>query len=108
MRLSLWPRSLRGQVIALLLIGLGVSQLLGFVISRIQHQHALQELRDEFALARITSVVRLLADTPPTLHERIVHTTSIRPLQLHIADEAVVDTQTTSRHSTLLRRRLAA
>ena len=108
MRPRLWPRSLRGQVIALLLIGLGVAQILGFVISRIQHQHALQALRDEYVLTRIASVVRLLADTPPTLHERIVHTASVRPLQLSLATEAVVDTRTTSQRQTLLRQRLAA
>ena len=108
MRLPLWPRSLRGQVIALLLIGLGVAQLLGFVISRLQHEHAMQALRDEFALARVASVVRLLADTPPTLHERIVHTASMRPLQLSLSNEAVLDTNTASQRSTRLRQRLAA
>jgi signal transduction histidine kinase len=108
MRPCLWPHSLRGQVIALLLLGLGVAQVLGFVISRMQHQHALQALRDEYVLARIASVVRLLADTPPTLHERIVHTASMRLLQLSLATEAVVDTRTTSQRNTLLRQRLAA
>ena len=108
MRLSLWPHSLRGQVIALLLMGLGVAQVLGFVISRVQHQHALQALRDEYVLTRIASVVRLLADTPPTLHERIVHTASVRPLQLSLAAEAVLGTSTTSQHNTRLRQRLAA
>jgi signal transduction histidine kinase len=108
MTLPLWPRSLRGQVIALLLIGLGVAQLLGFVISRRQHEHAMQALRDEFALARVASVVRLLADTPPTLHERIVHTASTRPLQLSLSNEAVLDTHAAGQRSALLRQRLAA
>jgi signal transduction histidine kinase len=95
-------------MIALVLIGLGSAQLLGFAISRMQYQRALQSLRDEYALARIASVVRLLADTPAALHERIVRTASIRPLQLTIADEAVLDTSTATRRSPLLRQRLAA
>ena len=56
----------------------------------------MQALRDEFALARVASIVRLLADTPPTLHERIVHTASIRPRQLSLSHEAVLDTNTAS------------
>ena len=108
MRLPLWPRRLRGQMIALVLIGLGSAQLLGFVISRVQYQHELQSLRDEYALARIASVVRLLADTPAALHERIVRTASIRPLQLSIANAAVLETGTATHRSTLLRQRLAA
>ena len=108
MRLPLWPRRLRGQMIALVLIGLGSAQLLGFVISRVQYQHELQSLRDEYALARIASVVRLLTDTPAALHERIVRTASIRPLQLSIANAAVLETGTATRRSTLLRQRLAA
>jgi His Kinase A (phospho-acceptor) domain/HAMP domain len=103
----LWPHSLRGQVITLVLLGVGIAQGLGFVLSRIQHQHALQALRDEYALARVASVVRLLGDTPPTLHERIVRTTSSRPLQLTVANEPSLDTSRPSHHSTQLRQRLA-
>ena len=35
---TLWPLSLRGQMIALVLIGLGVAQVCSFAISRVQHQ----------------------------------------------------------------------
>jgi signal transduction histidine kinase len=93
-------------VIALLLIGLGVAQSLGFLFSRQQHEQALRVLRDDYALVRVASVFRLLTDTPPTLHERIVRTASSRPLQLDIASEPVVDMDTVGRRNTQLRQRL--
>jgi signal transduction histidine kinase len=105
---ALWPRSLRGQMIALVLIGLAIAQSLGFVISRMQHQHDLQLLRDEYVLTRVTSVVHLLANTPQELHERIVRTASSWPLRLSIASEPVVDASTASQRSIQLQQQLAA
>jgi signal transduction histidine kinase len=102
-----WPRSLHGQMIALVLIGLGIAQLLGFALSRLQQRHAMEALREEDTLARIASVVHLLADTPEALHERISRAVSSRPLQLTVAPEPVLDTSTASRHRTLLHRQLA-
>ena len=64
MRRPAWPQSLRGQMIALVLIGLGLAQSLSFVMSRLQHQHAMEAIRDENTLLRIASVVRLLAEMP--------------------------------------------
>jgi signal transduction histidine kinase len=94
-------------MIALVLIGLGVAQGLVFVISGLQHQQALQALRDEHALARVASVVRLLVDTSPTLHERIIHTTSTRLLRLSLTPTPVLEGSTTSQRSARLRQHLA-
>ena len=52
-RISLWPRSLRGQMIALVLIGLVIAQVLAFVILRYERESELLALRGS---ARIASV----------------------------------------------------
>lgn len=102
-----WPRSIRGQMIALVLIGLGVAQVCSFVIYQMQHQSTLRSMRDQHVLARLTSVVRLLADTPSALHERIVRAASSRPLRLTLADAPVPETPPPSRRSLRLQQQLA-
>ena len=108
MRRPSWPQSLRGQMIALVLIGLGLTQSLSFVMSRLQHQHAMEAIRDENTLLRIASAVHLLAETPADLSERMSRAISSRVLQLSIAPEPVLHTSTATRHSMRLRQRLAA
>ena len=67
-----WPQSLRGQMIALVLIGLGITQGLSFVMSRLKHQHAMEAMRDENTLRRIASAVHLLAKMPTDLSVRMI------------------------------------
>ncbi len=74
----LWPRSLRGQMIMLVLVGLALAQGLGYAIYRFEERSGRQALRDEFVLTRVVSVARLLADTPQTLHSRVVNAASSR------------------------------
>ena len=107
MRRPSWPHSLCGQMIALVLIGLGIAQGLSFVMSRLQHQHAMEAIHYENTLLRIASVVHLLAETPATLSERMSHALSSRVLQLSIAPEPVLHTSTVTHHSLRLRQRLA-
>src|SRR5215467_11146162 len=107
MRRPPWPHSLCGQMIALVLIGLGSAQGLSFVMSRRQHQYAMEAIHYENALLRIASVVHLLAETPAALSEWMSHTLSSRVLQLSIAPEPVLDTSTVTRHCLRLRQRLA-
>ena len=108
MRHLAWPLSLRGQMIALVLIGLSITQILTFVFSRLQHQHRMIATRDENTLLRIASVAHLLAETPAEVHERICRAISSRVLQLSIAPAPVLHTSTATRHSMRLRQRLAA
>src|SRR5207245_76799 len=103
-----WPQSLRGQMIALVLIGLGLAQSFSFVMSRLQHQHAMEAIRDENTLLRIASAVHLLAETPADLSERMSRAISSRVLQLSIAPAPVLHTSTATHHSMRLRQRLAA
>ena len=107
MRRLFWPQSLRGQMIALVLIGLGMAQGLSFVMSRLQHQHVMEAIRDENTLLRIVAVVHLLAETPADLSERMSHAISSRVLQLSIAPEPVLPTSTVTHHSMRLHQRLA-
>lgn len=103
----LWPRRLSGQMICLVLIGLGVAQVLSFVIYRVQHQSTLRAIQDQYVLARLTPVVRLLADTPPDLHERIVRAASSPKLRMTVADEPILETMTTSHRGLTLQQQLA-
>jgi signal transduction histidine kinase len=103
----LWPRRLSGQMIALVLIGLGLAQVFSFVIYRVQHQSTLRSIRDQHVLARIASVGRLLVDTPPALHDRIVRAASSPLLRLTLNGKPVLETSPPSRRGLLLRQELA-
>jgi signal transduction histidine kinase len=108
MRCPSWPQSLRGQMIALVLIGLGMAQGLSCVMSRLQHQHAMEAMRDEHTLLRLASVVHLLAETPADLAERVSQAISSHVLQLRIAPAPALPTSTVTPHSMRLHQRLAA
>ncbi len=103
----LWPRSLSGQMICLVLIGLSVAQVLSFVIYRVQHQSTLRAIQEQYVLARLTPVVRLLADTPSNLHERIVRAASSRKLRMTVADKPILETMATSPRGLRLQQQLA-
>src|SRR5215470_15784352 len=106
MRRLAWPRSLRGQIIALVLISLSITQFLNFVFSRLHHQHRMTAIRDEDTLLRIASMAHLLAVTPAEVHERICRTISSRGLQVTLTPAPVLETQAVSAQSTRLRQRL--
>jgi len=64
--------SLVGQMVALLLLALGLSQAIGFFIYRDERTEALRGVvADEF-ISRAASVAQLLESTPPALHEQIL------------------------------------
>ncbi len=67
-----WTRSLTGQMVALLLLALVLSHVIGFVIYRDERTHVLRgALKEEF-LARTAAVTRLLDATPSDLHGEIL------------------------------------
>ncbi len=102
-----WPLSLSGQMIALVLIVLAVAQVVSFVIYRVQHQSTLRAIRDQHVLARIASVERLLADTPPALHDRIVRAASSPRLRLTLNEKPILEASPPNRRSWALRQALA-
>jgi signal transduction histidine kinase len=95
-------------MIALLLIGLLLAQGLGFGLSLLQHQHLLLALREEYVLARVASVVRLLAETPMDVHARLIQAVSTPPLRFAIAPTPVLEASEDTRHNSRLRQQLAA
>ena len=69
---KLWTRSLAGQMVALLLLALVLSHVVGFVIYRDERTQLLRgALKEEF-LARTAAVTRLLDATPADLHGEIL------------------------------------
>ena len=62
--IRLWPRSLAGQMIALLLLALVVAQGVTLYITLDERQHALRAAERSQVVSRLVSVVRLLSETP--------------------------------------------
>ncbi len=92
-RLSLLPRSLAGQLIALILAALIVSQLFTLWLFTDERRAALLELAGGTVVSRTASLVELLDETPPQLHEQIRNAASSRLLYYWIsARPAVEDT----------------
>jgi len=89
--MRLLPKSLAGQLIVLLLLALVVAQVVSFLIFLDERSEAVREAAREHVLVRTASIARLLNDTPPELHERIVRTASTRRLHFWVDDESVLD-----------------
>ena len=104
----LWPRSLRGQMIMLVLVGLALAQGLGYAIYRFEERSGRQALRDEFVLTRVVSVARLLADTPQTLHARVLNAASSRSLRFSLSEQPTHVSKVGRGRPAKLRERLAA
>ncbi len=69
--LTLVPRSLAGQLIALILTAIIVSQLFTLWLFTDERRAALLELAGGTVVSRTAALVELLDDTPPQLHEQI-------------------------------------
>lgn len=69
--LPVWPRSLGGQLIALILAAIIVSQLFTLWLFTDERRGALLEFAGGTVVSRTAALVELLNDTPPQLHEQI-------------------------------------
>jgi signal transduction histidine kinase len=87
----LWPARLAGQLIALLLLALILAQAISFWIFLDQRRLAVEAANRLQILSRTASIVRLLEDTPPAVHEQILHTASTPLLRFWLADTSAVD-----------------
>ncbi len=103
----LWPRTLAGQLVLLLLLALFGAQLLTFLIFADERRLALLAAGREQVIARTAAVVRLLAETPPELHRRIVRAASSDRLRFTIADASLIDVRDPRHRDNLVTRRLA-
>jgi signal transduction histidine kinase len=104
---TLVPRSLAARLIILLLLALVVSQAVSVVIFLDERQTAVRLGHQQQLLGRTAAVVRLLRDTPPELHGRIVRTASAPRLQFWLADRSAVDAREVTRRGRVLAARLA-
>lgn len=86
----LWPRSLAGQLVLLALVALLAAQGLSLVIFADERQVAVRAAYREQVLARTAGLARLLADTPATLHERILRASSGALVRFAEADASAV------------------
>jgi signal transduction histidine kinase len=89
-RLRLWPASLGGQLIALLLIALIVAQCLTLWLFAGERRVALVEMARTTFLSRTVSLVRLLEATPQAQHADILQAVSSPLLWFHVDDTAVL------------------
>jgi signal transduction histidine kinase len=86
----LWPRRLAGQMIALLLLALVLAQSASYLIFADERWAALQTAERGHILARTASIVRLLENTPASLHDQILRTASSRQLRFWLSDQSAV------------------
>jgi signal transduction histidine kinase len=84
----LWPSGLAGQLIALLLLALLLSQAASVLIFMDERRIAIRSAERKQILERTASIVRLIESTPPTLHDQILRTASTGYLRFWVAEES--------------------
>jgi signal transduction histidine kinase len=89
-KLHLWPHSLMGQTIALLILALLGFHLISFLIFADERRLALLHEKRENSLGRIVSLVHLLEKTPPDLHPLILEATHNARIHFQLADQATL------------------
>ncbi|SDT97829.1 ATP-binding protein [Stappia sp. ES.058] len=89
-RFRLWPASLGGQLIALLLIALIVAQCLTLWLFAGERRLALVEMARTTFLSRTASLVRLLETTPQAQHADILQAVSSPLLWFRVDDRPIV------------------
>ncbi len=104
-RLRPWPRSLAGQLIALLLLALIASHLIAGALFVGERRDALLAAQREQVLARTATAVRLLAATPPAQARRLLRAASSPELRFRVTPRPPVPA---AAMDSRLERRLAA
>lgn len=82
----LWPASLAGQLVLIVLVALLAAQSLSLLIFADERRVALRAAGREQVLTRTVALVRLLEETPAELHERILATSSSPMVRFRLAD----------------------
>lgn len=87
----LWARSLAAQIIVAMLLALGLSQVIGFMISWDERGRALfMAAKSEF-LVRTASLAQLLETTPPTLENDILNASNTAYTRFWVTRDEPVD-----------------
>lgn len=105
--IRIWPRSLAGQMIALLLLALVALQAISVFLFLDERRHAVRAADRAQVLSRTLSIVRLLGDTPAELSERIVETASGPRLRYWLAQDSAVAPGDAAHRDNPLRNHLA-
>jgi signal transduction histidine kinase len=106
--MRLVPRSFAGRLILLLLLALLVAQGVAFAMFAHERREAVRQVLRETVVARTAGVARLLAETPPRAHRRVVRAASSRRLRFWIGAEAVTERQPRFGPTAILAEDLAA
>ncbi len=90
MTLRLYPRSLGGQLLAMLLLALVVTQGLGYVLAADERSRALRSALGLEAAGRAANVALLLDDAPAELHASILRSASSPLVSFTLGPDAMV------------------
>lgn len=88
--MRLLPRSLAGQLIALLLAALAISQVVAFVIYNDERSEALRQADRLGLLENTASVLRMLYIAPPEIRERLAIAASSPRVRIWTSEESVL------------------
>ncbi|MEM9626521.1 MAG: ATP-binding protein [Pseudomonadota bacterium] len=94
----LWPKRLAGQMIALLVLALILAQLATVMIFADERRFAIRAADRSQLLGRAVSVVRLLENSPESLHQQILETASDPKLRYWLSQASAVDSDDDDRH----------
>lgn len=97
------PKSLLGQMVLVLALALLATQLLSVIIFADERRVALQALNQDETIARTASTLRVLAETPEELHDRILDAASSNRLRFWVSGTGAVSTD----HARVIENRLA-
>lgn len=103
----LWPKRLAGQMIALLLMALVLAQIITITIFADEQRLAIRAADRAQLLGRTVSIVRLLENTPPALHDQILKTANSRRLRYWVSEESAVSEADRDDRNGPARRRIA-
>lgn len=86
-RLRLWLSGLSGQVIMVALLFLVIIQLVGIQIYRMEREETLGLVNSRFALQRVVSAIRLLNQSPASLHDEVLRASRSETLRLRVREQ---------------------
>ena len=87
------PRSLAGQTIIVLMLGLGLSHLLSMVIFNADRNSGFALFSSRPLIQQIAAITRLLDETPPPWRDRILQATDSPALSVNVSSASRLDLQ---------------
>lgn len=86
----LWPKTLAAQLIVSLLLALIAAQVIALAIFADERRMAIATAKREQVLSRTASIVRVLRETPPAMHEQVLAAASTRRLSFSLDGASTV------------------